>query len=493
MPKPHDVDHVDIVIIGAGFAGIGLSIKLREAGFTDFLVLERAAAIGGVWRDNTYPGCACDVPSHLYSYSFAPNPNWSRMYGKQHEILTYLRRLAADHDVIRHMRFNSELLEARWDDKASHWRLNTASGELTARILVTATGLFTEASIPTLPGLDSFAGRAFHSLHWDHQHELTGERVAVIGTGASAVQFIPEIQPIVKHLTVFQRSAPWIVSRLDRPTLAPERALLRKVPAVQRGLRAAYYGMIESFGLPGFVDRRFRHPFEAFGRLQLLRQVRDPELRRKLTPDYMIGCKRAIFSDSYLPALTQPNVTVETSGIAEIRPRSITTRDGTEHPVDTIIFGTGFTMPPGAVARIFGPAGISLGERYEQRPQSYLGVTTAGFPNVFSILGPFGAVGNQSAIYMIEQQISYIIDALKTIDSFRAQRIEVRPEVQHRFMAEVEERSENTVWLKGGCKSYYTTPDGRNAGLYPNWSFEYRSRVKNFNSSDYVIKAGCNG
>ncbi|MBB3037358.1 flavin-containing monooxygenase [Hoyosella altamirensis] len=490
MARSSHGEHVGVAIIGAGFAGIGLSVKLREAGFTDFVVLERASEIGGVWRDNTYPGCACDVPSHLYSYSFAPNPNWTRTYGRQHEILAYLRKVAGDNDVVRHIRLDSELLDARWEDNENQWRIKTSSGSLTARILVTATGLFTDASIPGLPGLERFEGAKFHSLHWDHDHDLTGERVAVIGTGASAVQFIPEIQPIVKHLTVFQRSAPWIVTRMDRPTLALERALLRHVPAMQRGLRSAYYGMIESFGLPGFVDRRFRHPFEALGRMQLLRQVRDPELRRKLTPDYMIGCKRAIFSDSYFPALTQPNVTVETSGIREIGRHSITTHDGREYPVDTIIFGTGFTMPAGAGSRIFGPDSTSMGERYEQRPQSYLGVATTGFPNAFSILGPFGAVGNQSAIFMIELQISYIIDALNKLDTIGAQRVEVRPDVQDAFLAEVERRSEHTVWLQGGCNSYYTTADGRNAGLYPNWSFEYRSRVKQFNTDDYRIRAG---
>jgi cation diffusion facilitator CzcD-associated flavoprotein CzcO len=482
-------EHHPVVVIGAGFGGIGLGVKLRAAGFEDFLILERAADLGGTWRDNTYPGCACDVPSQLYSFSFAPNPHWSRTYGKQPEILQYMRDVAETHDVVGHMRFDTELRDARWDETGGRWLLDTSTGPLTTDVLICATGVFADAVIPDLPGRRTFAGTSFHSLHWDHEHDLSGERVAVIGTGASAVQFIPEIAPIVDRLTVFQRSAPWIVPRLDRANTRIEQALYERVPLAQKGMRAGWYTMIEAFGLPGFVDRRFRHPYQALGRLQLLRQVRNRDLRATLTPDYMIGCKRAIFSDTYLPALTRDNVDVVTEPIAEIRPRSIITRDRVEYPVDTIIWGTGFTTPPKIGARIHGRDGRSINDLYAQRPQSYLGAAIAGFPNLFTVLGPFGAAGNQSAIFMIESQIAYIVDALNTMRDTGALRVEVRPQVQDAFLDEVEQRSQNTVWLRGGCTSYYTTSGGHNAGLYPNWSFEYRRRTRRFDPQSYEISA----
>ncbi|MEV6070650.1 NAD(P)/FAD-dependent oxidoreductase [Nocardia sp. NPDC052001] len=481
------VEHTPIAIVGAGFGGIGLAIKLREAGFEDLVILERADDLGGTWQANTYPGCACDVPSHLYSYSFAPNPNWSRMYGRQSEILEYLRAVAVEHDVLRHMRFGVELLDARWDDADSRWRIETSAGPLTADFLISATGVFAEAKYPELPGLETFEGKAFHSLHWDHDHDLTGQRVAVIGTGASAVQFVPEIQPLVEKLLLFQRSAPWIVPRMDRVTSGVERYLLDRIPLAQRLIRGGFYSAIEAFGLISLVDRRFRHPYEALARWQLQRQVRDPELRAKLLPDYVIGCKRAIFSDAYLPALDQPNAEVVTEAIAEVRPHSIVLRDGTEHPVDTIIFGTGFTSIPTAYDRYIGIDGRSMAQLYDKEPQSYLGVAVSGFPNFFCTLGPFGAAGNQSAIFMIESQITYIVDALITLSDRGARRVQVRLRAQQAFLAEMAHRSTGTVWLTGGCQSYYTTADGRNAGLYPNWSFEYRRRTAKFDSANYEV------
>lgn len=480
-------EHTHIAIVGAGFGGIGLVIKLREAGFADLVVLERAGDLGGTWQANTYPGCACDVPSHLYSYSFAPNPRWSRTYGKQPEILEYLRSVATEHDVVRHIRFDTELTAAHWDEQRALWRIDTSRGPLTADFLISAAGVFAEAKYPSLPGLESFEGTTFHSLHWDHDHELTGERVAVIGTGASAVQFIPEIQPKVEQLTVFQRSAPWIVPRMDRRTGAWERMLLERLPLAQKTMRGTWYTLIEGFGLVGFVDNRFRHPYELLGRMQLRRQIRDPQLRRKVTPDYMIGCKRAIFSDAYLPALDQHNVDVVTDPIAEVRPHSIVTGAGVEIPVDTIIYGTGFDPIPSVFGRFVGRKGRSLAQLYQRRPQSYLGTAVAEFPNFFATLAPFGAAGNQSAIYMIESQIAYIVDAVKTMRETGARRVEVRRHVQDAFVREMAERSASTVWLTGGCTSYYTTPDGGNAGLYPNWSFEYRRRTSKFDAHSYEV------
>ena len=480
-------EHVRIAIIGAGFGGLGLAIRLREAGIEEFAILERAGAVGGTWRDNTYPGCACDVASHLYSLSFAPNPDWSHAYSRQPEILEYAQAVAAEHDVERSVRFHTEVEEANWDDDRNVWVVGTSQGTVTCDVLVSAAGPFGAPVVPDLPGRDRFQGTSFHSMHWDHDHDLAGERVAVIGTGASAIQFIPEIQPLVERLLVFQRTAPWIMPRFNRRFSAFERRLFRRLPASREALRGGLYTLTESFGLMSFVDRRFSRIFEALGRWQLRRQIPDPELRAKLTPDYQVGCKRAGVSDSYLPALTRPNVELVTDGIAEVREHSIVTADGAEHQVDTIIFGTGFEVPHRNADRIRGRDGRSVIDIYLERPQSYLGTTLAGFPNFFMMLGPFAAGGNQSALYMLESQMRYIVDALHTMERRGAAVVEVRPEAQRAFTEEAERRSADTVWLRGGCRSYYQTPDGRNAGLWPGWSFQFRRRTRRFDPEAYDL------
>lgn len=396
--------------------------------------------------------------------------------------------MATDHRVSDHVRFGTELLEATWDASALRWVLRTTTGTLCARVFISAAGVYGEAKYPAIDGADSFAGTAFHSLHWDHDHDLTGRRVAVVGTGATAVQIVPAIAPTVERLLVFQRSAPWIIPRLDRRTSPIERALLRRFPLIGKALRGLYYAGIEGFGLVGFVDTRFRHPYELLARFHLRRQVRDKALRHALTPDYMIGCKRAIFADDYLPAMARDNVDVITAGIRQIRAHSILTHDGVEHPVDTIVYATGFDVPPAVYERIRGTDGLSFSEVYAKRPQSYLGVALHGFPNFFTTLGPFGAVGNQSAIYMIEAQARYIVDALATMRDAGLRRVEVRADVQDTFMEEMDGRSADTVWLTGGCAtSYYHTADGRNAGLYPGWSFEYARRTRTFDHDAYEV------
>lgn len=481
------MEHQSIVIIGAGFGGIGLGARLHAAGFDDYLILERTSDLGGTWSRNTYPGAACDVPSALYCYSFAPNPDWSTKYATQPEILQYLRAVSDDHDVTRHMRFDTEVTGAAFDEERNLWRISTDKGDLTATYLVTAVGAFAEAAIPPIPGLDTFAGTTFHTLHWDHDHDLQDERVAVIGTGATAVQVIPQIAPITKKTTVFQRTPPWIVPRMDHRTSPLARRLFRSVPITQRAVRAGWYAAIESFGLPGFINTVFRHPFESLGRLQLARQVADPELRRTLTPDYMIGCKRAIFSDSYYPALCRDDVEVVTDSIASIGEHCVRTHDGREYEVDAIVLATGFTATPRVNDGIKGLDGRSLNDVYRERPQSYLGVTAAGFPNFFTVLGPFGAAGNQSAIFMLEGQFDYIVDAFTTLRDSKVHQFNLRREVQREFATEMHARSQNGTWLNGGCSSYYTNGRGENSGLYPGWSFDYRRRTRRFNPSDYQL------
>lgn len=479
--------HVSILIVGAGFGGIGLGAQLRKARITDFTILERTDDLGGTWSRNTYPGAACDVPSTLYSYSFAPNPNWSRKYGSQPEILQYLRGVADDFGVTPHIRLGTTVTAARFDEETRRWHVSTDRGEWTADIFISAVGAFAEASIPDFPGLASFPGPVVHSLHWDHTLDMTGKRVAIVGTGATAVQLVPELQKTAEKLVVFQRTPPWIVPRMDRPTRALERALYRRIPATQRATRAAWYLAIESFGLPGFVNAAFRHPFEALGRMQLRRQVADDALRARLTPDYMIGCKRAIFSDAFYPAMCQPNVELVTDRIESVTTTGITTTGGA-HDVDVIVLATGFTAMPMLADVVTGTDGQTIHDRYREKPQSYLGVANAGFPNMFTVLGPFGAAGNQSAVVMIEAQVAYIVDAIQRIRRAGITRFELRRDEQDAFVQEMHARAGKGTWLRGGCASYYTNGQGLNAGLFPGWSFEYRSRTRHWDAHRYDVE-----
>lgn len=487
-PKPRRTEHLPIIIVGAGFGGVGLAIKLREAGITDFTVLERIHAIGGTWARNTYPGAACDVPSTLYCYSFAPNPDWSRKYSTQPEILAYLTRTAEEHQIPQHVRFGVEVLEAHFDEPTRRWQLTTNQGNFTCDIFITAAGPFAEAAWPDIPGLQDSKLKKIHTLHWDHQHDFTNKQVAVIGTGASAVQVIPQLQPQVKNLQVFQRTPPWIVPRLDRNIGKLEQRLYRKLPLTQKLSRTSWYAMIESFGLVGFVSTRFGRVFESLGRWQLKRQVADPLLRQQLTPDYTIGCKRAIFSDSYYPAITQPNVKVITCGIERIENDAIIDNSGKRHPVDTLVLATGFTPLSRLSQQVRGTHGRSIAEDYNERPQSYLGVANTRFPNMFTLLGPFSAAGNQSGLFMIENEITYIVDAITRMRREGIVRCEVKPDVQDAFVDEMHARAQHGAWVNGGCKSYYTNDRGMNAGLYPNWSFTYRWRTAHWDKHNYLLE-----
>ncbi len=338
----------DTVIIGGGISGLGMAIALQQAGITDFVVLERADEVGGTWQANTYPGCACDVPSNLYSYSFAPNPDWSRTYSRQPEIWDYVRGVADRFGVRRYIRLGVEVTDAAWDEDAGRWRLATSDGEIEARILVSAVGLLTEPKVPDLPGLDTFKGAVFHSARWDHDFDLAGKRVAAIGTGASAIQFVPEIQPQVQRLHVFQRTPPWVMPHTARPTSERERSLFRALPALQRLVRGLVYAAREAL-VVGFVKRPrlMRFP-ERQARRHIASQISDPELQAKVTPTYSLGCKRILPSNDWYPAIAQPNVELITDAISEIRAHSIVTADGIEREVDAIILGTGFhvTDPP---------------------------------------------------------------------------------------------------------------------------------------------------
>ena len=477
------VQHVRVAIAGTGFSGLGAAIRLRREGIDDFVLLERAGDVGGVWRDNTYPGCACDVQSHLYAFSFAPNPAWTRAYSPQPEILDYLRRCARDHGLLERVRFHSEVQSARWDGV---WHLETATGPLTADLFVAAVGGLSAPSIPELPGLDRFTGVAMHSARWDPAWNPAGRRVAVVGTGASAIQFVPALQPRVEKLVIFQRTPPWIVPRNDKPISPRMRRLYAALPGLQRLVRGLIAGLREVLGVG------FRHPAlmrlaEAGARWHLRKSVRDPALRAKLLPDYRMGCKRILVSDDYLPAVAQDNVELVTSAVRELRERSVIAADGSEHAVDTIIFGTGFHVTDPPIARwIRGRDGRTLAEAWQGSMKAYLGTTIAGFPNFFLLPGPNTGLGHSSVVAMSEAQVGHFIDVVRHLARSGAAAVEPSAEAQAAFVREVDRAMRGTVWTEGGCASWYLDRTGRNSTLWPGSVRAFQRRAAQFDPAAYV-------
>jgi cation diffusion facilitator CzcD-associated flavoprotein CzcO len=487
--RPAKTEHHRVVIIGAGFAGVGMGVRLLERGIGDFVILERNESVGGTWFEHTYPGCGCDIPTHLYSYSFARNPSWSRLFPRQEEILAYVRRIADEYGVTPHIRFACEMEQSAWDEAAGRWRVRTDSGEMTCDVLVSAIGATAEPDEPEIPGLETFSGHRFHSARWDHQHDLRGKRVAVIGTGPAAAQFVPRIQPDVERLVVFQRTPPWVIPHFDRRVPGVERLLYRLVPQAQDIQRNLFFALYETTGL-GFRGRtELIAPIEALGRAHLRRQVKDPELREKLLPHYRFGCKRPILSNTYYPALAQDNVEVETDGIDHIDGRTIVTGTGAHHEVDTIITAIGYRYSRALlVNRIVNAAGRTLGDIWNQSPRAYLGTTVPSFPNMFILLGP-NAIGINSVIFTLESQSNYVIQALKAMDQGGVKRIEVKPSALERFVGEVDRRSEGSVWTDGGCKAYYTDANGRNFAIYPGFAAGFRRRTRQFDAEQYRLTA----
>jgi len=483
-----DTVETRIAIIGSGFGGLGTAIRLKRQGVEDFVIFERAGDVGGTWRDNSYPGCACDVQSHLYSFSFAPNPDWTRSYSPQPEIWAYLKRCAADFGLLPHVRFRHEVRSAAWDEAAERWRIETSRGRFTASVLVLAAGAFSEPSLPQLPGLEAFEGKSFHSARWEHDYDLTGRRVAVIGTGASAIQFVPEIQPRMAKLHIFQRTPPWIMPRRERELSGRKRRTYRRFPVAQRAVRAGTYALRELFVF-GFRHLRLAKYVERIALRHLARSVPDAELRAKLTPRYRIGCKRILVSNDYLPALTRPNVELVTAGVAEVRAHSVVGGDGVERPVDAIIFGTGFQVTDPPLARhVRGRHGRPLSETWAGSPRAHLGTTVAGFPNLFILMGPNTGLGHTSVIYMIEAQIEHLLNALGHMRRHGATVLEPRPEAQAAFVAEVEKRMEGTVWTAGGCGSWYLDRTGRNSTLWPDFTWRFRRRVAALDPREYLLR-----
>jgi cation diffusion facilitator CzcD-associated flavoprotein CzcO len=487
-------EHTRVAIVGAGFSGLCMAIRLRREGIEDFVVLERADEVGGTWRDNTYPGCQCDIPSALYSFSFAPNPDWTRFYPLQSEIRDYLRRCARDFGVMPNIRFGHEVLQADWDEDAGHWRLETSGGSLSAEVLVGGMGGLSAPAVPEIPGIESFEGHAFHSAMWDHDHDLRGERVGVIGTGASAVQFVPRIQPEVGKLHLFQRTPAWVMPDMDRPVTGFERRLFRRVPATQRLVRAGIYVMQEATVLGTIVNRRLSGALEAVARRHLRTQVPNPELRAKLTPNYTIGCKRITLSNTYYPAICQPNVELVTDRIREVRPHSVVTADGTERELDTLILGTGFRVHDNpSFARVRGRDGRTLGEAWAGSPRAYLGTTIAGFPNLFLLVGPNSAGGFNSIVFTTEAHVNYAIEAIRAMDRQGLRSVEVRRETYDAFTREADRRLRESVWNAGGCASWYLDENGRNGVWWPGFTWRLWQRTRRFDPSEYRLQPAPQG
>lgn len=485
-------EHAHIVIVGTGFAGLGMAIQLKKNGIEDFVILETAAEVGGTWRDNHYPGCACDVQSHLYSFSFEPNPDWTRMFAPQPEIWAYLRGVADKYELRPSIRFNSGLAEARWDDDRCLWRIKTSDGvQMTAAVLISGMGGLSRAAYPELKGLTRFKGKSFHSQDWAHDYELSGKRVAVIGTGASAIQFVPQVQKKAARLDLYQRTPPWIMPKPDRDISKAERFVFKRFPAAQQAFRNAIYWQLESRVLGFVINPRLMKLVERTARSHIRKQIKDPALRKAVTPDYTIGCKRVLISDDYYPALAQDNVNVITTGIQEVKAHSIVGADGVEREVDAIIFGTGFhATDPMPAGMVYGRDGVDIMDAWKDGPEAYKGTTVSGFPNLFLIVGPNVGLGHNSMVYMIESQIAYVIKAIQVMREKQLRCLDVKAEQQAEFNQDIQSQLSSAVWSSGGCKSWYLHPKtGKNVTLWPGFTWQFRRKLSRFDSEAYDSRA----
>ncbi|MFQ6324746.1 flavin-containing monooxygenase [Nocardia sp. CWNU-33] len=476
-----------VIIIGSGFGGIGMAIELRRSGFDDITILERAADIGGVWRENTYPGAACDVPSPLYSFSYEPKPDWPQRYSGRAAIHDYLRGVADRHHLLERIHFGAEVTDAEFDDSTGRWTVRTADGTArTADVLIPAVGQLSRPAMPNIPGIDTFAGQAFHSAEWDHSVELTGKQVACIGTGASAIQYIPEIQPSVAHLTLFQRTPAWVLPKFDTDYKPIQHKLFARVPGALLAERFGWWAIAEFVAL-GLVEfPRIAKLVGGIATRHLEEQITDPELRAKLSPDYPIGCKRGLFSNDYFPALTQPNVQVETAAITEITPDGLRTADGTAHRADVIIYGTGFKgtefLWP---ISIYGRAGRKLSDAWQGGAHAYYGITVPDFPNLFLVYGPNTNLGVGSIIYMIESQARYIRKAIELLATSPGHYLEVRAEPEQQFNTALQQRLAKTPW--NFCSSWYRNASGRITNNWPGTQISYRRKLRRVHAADYTL------
>jgi cation diffusion facilitator CzcD-associated flavoprotein CzcO len=483
MSSPTQVDHL---IVGAGFAGLCAAIKLQEDGETDFVVLEKGSDVGGTWRDNTYPGATCDVPSQLYSYSFAPY-DWSRSYSPQPEIQEYIKAVAAESGTLDRFVFDTPVEDAAWDDEAQRWTVRTPRGTWVSKTLIVGAGGLSEPRMPDIEGIDTFQGDVFHSARWNHDVDLTGKRVAVIGTGASAIQIVPEAAKVAGHLDVYQRTAPWVIPRNDRVYGRLERSALRRLPGLRRLYRTGLYWGHEAF-VPAFT---LQPKLAAPARLQALKNISkgitDPELRAKVTPHFMLGCKRVLRSNDWYPTLATDHTELVTDPIAKVTGSAVVTADGAEREIDVLIVATGFyTTELPITEHITGRTGQTLADRWRASGMAaYKGTTVPEFPNLFMLVGPNTGQGHTSMIFIIESQVAYIRDAVRLLRQEGLSSVEPTPEITERWNRSLQKRMRRTVWTTGGCQSWYLDAHGRNTTLWPRSTADFRRRLSSFDAESY--------
>jgi cation diffusion facilitator CzcD-associated flavoprotein CzcO len=477
------------LIIGTGFSGLGMAIALQKQG-ASFVILEKADDIGGTWRDNIYPGCACDVPSHLYSFSFEPKPDWSRMFSPQPEILDYLRGVTDKYGLRRHIRFGALVERAQWDDDEHRWHVFTAAGdEFVAQFLISGAGALHIPSVPDIEGMESFSGSAFHSAQWEPDIDLTGKRVAIVGTGASAIQIVPKIVDQVAELQLYQRTPPWVFPRPNAHISSRLRQVFAQVPGVRAALRAGIYWFLEAtaFGLtrrPGLL-----RIYEAMGKWNIRRAISDPQLRRTLTPDYRAGCKRILYSTNYYQALAQPKAEVITDRIRRVTRQGIVTSNGTERAADVIVYATGFHVTDSyTYVDIKGPGGEDLVDRWNaEGVAAHRGITVAGMPNLFFLLGPNTGLGHTSVVFMIESQIRYVAQAIAAVDKAGVDALAPTRVAQDRFNAGLQQDLERSVWNTGGCRSWYLDEHGNNRTLWGGFTWQYWAATRSLDLAEYQL------
>lgn len=479
----------NIIVTGTGFSGICVGIQLKKAGINNFKIVEKANDVGGTWRDNTYPGAACDVKSNLYSFSFEPNPNWSREFSKQAEILAYIKSCVKKYDLEKHILLNWEVETAKYHEDVAKWEIiNTKKEKLFANVVVFGNGPLHLPCLPDIKGIKDFKGEVFHSAQWNHDYDLTNKNVCVIGTGASAIQFVPEIQPKVKNLYLMQRTAPWVLPKLDGDFSNTQHTLFEKFPLTQKLNRDFIYYFNEAQVIGMVYNDAILKLGERLGKRHINKFITDEKLRKKVTPTYRLGCKRVLLSNNYYPALAQPNVDVVTAGIEKFTVDSVVTNDGETRKIDAVILGTGFHVADSFnYYDVRGKNGLTFKEAFKNGPEAYYGASVHQFPNMFMMLGPNTGLGHNSMIYMIESQSNYIIDAIQKMIHQNIKSIEVKKEVQDNFNAEIQKKLVGTVWLSG-CKSWYLTPDGKNHTVWPGFTLEFRNRTKNIRLSDYDLE-----
>lgn len=484
-----------IGIIGGGFGGLGAGIRLKKENRNDFVIFERAEEVGGTWRDNTYPGCACDIPSHLYSYSFEMNPNWSRAYSKQPEILAYIIACKKKYALEAHIRYNTKITKAVFQDKEGCWELTDQAGKITrVESVISAIGPLNVPNIPKFKGLESFEGASFHSSEWDDTVDLKNKRVAVVGTGASAVQIVPSIVSEVKHLTLFQRTAAWILPKNDFKISGISKTIFRTLPFVQKLRRTGLYWFFEYAGGALFSDNMTRKVTRRIAQKHLKKQVPDQELRKKLAPNYEIGCKRRLPSDEFYPALMEQNASVVSGSIQEITPKGIIDAEGNLHEVDVIIYATGFHVADFRRRNltVIGRGGMNLFDSWtEKGPEAYYGTAVSGFPGLLFVLGPNTGLGHNSQLHVIESQFNYMMDYFKEMDKLPKGYLDVKPSAQKAFNDDIHKQLEGMVWSSGGCNSWYLHDSGRNSTLWPGYTATYRKKTQKIIRKDFeVVEVG---